>query len=52
MAKNRIYRGYLIFLESDGRYDVYEKSGDALPIAENFQTISLAMEWIDQTQFD
>jgi hypothetical protein len=54
-SKGRIYRGFIIRLQSDERYDVFEQEEDVedgRPISENFQTIALAMGWIDQTQFD
>lgn len=38
------YRNLKIKLEADGRFDVYE--GDYV-IAENFRSLSLAMEWVD-----
>lgn len=41
---SKTYRKMKIKKEIDGRFDVYER-GEV--IAENFQTMSVAMEWID-----
>lgn len=54
-SKGRTYRGFIIRLQSDDRYDVFEQEQDVKddrPINENFNEISSAMAWIDQTQFD
>ncbi len=50
-TKQKYHRGYVIILQSDDRYDVFEH-GEYDPIAENFEEISLAIAWIDETQFD
>lgn len=54
-SRGRIYRGFIIRLQADDRYDVFQSEQDetdGYTIAENFQTIATAMDWIDTTQFD
>lgn len=54
-SRGRTYRGFIIRLQADDRYDVFQSEqdeADGYTIAENFQTIATAMEWIDTTQFD
>lgn len=54
-SKGRTYRGFVIRLQSDDRYDVFENADaekEGRPICDNFKEISTAMEWIDQTQFN
>ena len=44
------YRGLIVRKESDGRFDIYEDRehlNDDRPLNENFQTLGLAMTWID-----
>ena len=44
------YRKLFVKKMADGRYDVFETKEDIkddYPIADNFQTQSMAMEWID-----
>jgi hypothetical protein len=53
-SKGRIYRGFIIRLMADDRYDVFEQEEDVVdgrPINENFSEISSAMAWIDESQF-
>lgn len=53
-SKGRIYRGFIIRLQPDDRYDVFEQEEDVKdgrPINENFAEISAAMAWIDESQF-
>ena len=47
------YRGFLIEKDFSARHVVMMSNGDGFPIviADKFQTLSLAKEWVDQTQF-
>lgn len=45
----KVYRKLTIKKEFDGRFDVYE---NGYVIAENFQTMGLAMTWIDTCFYD
>ena len=53
MSRGRQYRGFTIRLDRTDRYQVIEGQGDdENMINDRFQTIAMAMTWIDQTQFD